>query len=497
VNLQKLLQLSQLILIFSVTSLGIVLRLIDIRQPFVDHWSWRQVDVAMTAENFYQHGFNIFYPQINWAGPSPGYVGTEFQIIAFIAALLYLVFGVQEWVGRSISVFFFAVSVPFFYLLVRNVANERSALFAIGIYTLAPLSIFCGRSFMPDMASLSLSIVALYFFAEWLGRERNLWLFAATCIATSVAILIKLPAITIGLPLLYAAWKKWRGRLLLRPQLWVFTALSLIFPFVWYSHAYFISVSHFPHHMFGSEGIAIGNLSLYGKILRLAATSSLTPLIFGMMVVGIFLPPLTNFGRVFHWWLLGILLFAFFAAWGHRHPWYLLPLVPVAAALGGLACDFALIRFVQPHGSKLALVSSCITFFLVLAFLSYVYVQPLYQSWGIPSLNAGIELDRIARPDALVIAADDGNPTTMYYSKRKGWHFPQGSVLRLPWPADGRQAISEFEKLRTQGGSYLIFTKSTFYLLSGQYTDFQKHLDSQYRRVRDTDEYIIFDLAGT
>jgi hypothetical protein len=132
-----------------------------------------------------------------------------------------------------------------------------------------------------------------------------------------------------------------------------------------------------------------------------------------------------------------------------------------------------------------------------LAFLSYVYVQPLYQSWGIPSLNAGIELDRIARPDALVIAADDGNPTTMYYSKRKGWHFPQGSVLRLPWPADSQHAINELETLRAEGGSYLVLTKSTFYLLSGKYIDFQKHLDSQYRRVRDTDEYIIFDLAGT
>ena len=482
-------------LVCSVTIFGVFLRLIEIRQPFVDHWSWRQADVAMIAENFYRNGFNILYPQINWAGSSPGYVGTEFQVVAFIASLFYLLFGVHEWIGRSVSVFFFAVSVPFFYLLVRKVSNERSALFAVGIYTLAPLSIFSGRSFMPDMASLSLSIIALYLFAESLGRERNLWLLIVAAMATSLAILVKLPAIIIGLPLVYMAWKKWRVQLLVIPQLWIFTALSLIFPSVWYSHAYFISVSDFPHQMFGSEGITIGNLSLYGKILRLAATSSLTPLLFVMLVVGIFLPPPRKFGRVFHWWLFGILLFAFMAAWGHRHPWYLLPLVPVAAAFAGFVCDFVLLRLLQPHGSKLVLVSACLTFFLALAFLSYVYIHPLYQSWGIPSLNAGIEIDRLAPPNSLVISADDGNPTTIYYSKRKGWHFPQGSVLRLPWPADGRQAISEFETLRTQGGSYLIFTRSTFYLLSDQYIDFQKYLDSRYRRVRDTAEYIIFDLA--
>jgi len=98
------------------------------------------------------------------------------------------------------------VSVAFFYLLVKKVSNQNSALFAAGVYTLAPLSIFCGRSFVPDMASLSLSIIALYLFAEWLERERNLWLLAITSMATSLAILVKLPAIILGLPLVYMAW---------------------------------------------------------------------------------------------------------------------------------------------------------------------------------------------------------------------------------------------------------------------------------------------------
>ena len=494
---EKQIRQSEVLLILAAVSSGVVLRLIRIQQPFVDHWSWRQADVAMIAENFYRHGFNIFYPQINWAGQHPGYVGTEFQLVAFIAALLYPAFGVQEWVGRSVSVGFFAITVPFFYLLVRKVSNPRSAAFAIGIYTLAPLSIFAGRSFMPDMASLSLSISALYLFSEWIDRKGNHWLLlSATSLATSMAILVKLPSIIIGLPLLYMAWQKWRTHLLFRPELWVFGGLSLIFPIVWYGHAYLISIWHFPHHMFGEEGIGIGSLRLYEGILRHAATSGLTPLVLGMMLIGIILPPLNKFGRLFHWWLFGLALFAFIAAWGHRHPWYLLPLVPVAAAFAGRACDHALLRCIPDPGSNGTLGSACLIFFLVLTLLSYFYIQPLYESWGHPSLKAGVELNRIARPDALLIAADNGNPAMLYYSKRKGWHFPQGSVLRLPWPANGRQAISEFEELREQGGSYLIFTKFTTYLLSGQYREFQEHLDSRYPRLRDTDEYVIFDLLN-
>src|SRR5919197_4126158 len=111
---------------------GLGIRLIKVSQPFVDAWSWRQADVAMIAENFYQHGFALLYPQINWAGTAPGYVGTEFPLVPFLAALLYEVFGVQAWVGRAVSVGFFALSVPFFYLLVHQTSHARAALWAVG-----------------------------------------------------------------------------------------------------------------------------------------------------------------------------------------------------------------------------------------------------------------------------------------------------------------------------------------------------------------------------
>src|SRR2546422_5996211 len=113
---EQILQRREIILLLTLLCIGISLRLIEISRPFVGEWSWRQADVAMIAENFYRHGFNIFYPQIDWAGNSPGYVGTEFPLVPFIASLLYVFFGVHDWIGRSVSIFFFALSVPFLYL---------------------------------------------------------------------------------------------------------------------------------------------------------------------------------------------------------------------------------------------------------------------------------------------------------------------------------------------------------------------------------------------
>jgi len=58
---------------------------------------------------------------------------------------------------------------------------------------------------------------------------------------------------------------------------------------------------------------------------------------------------------------------------------------------------------------------------------------------------------------------------------------------------DSQEAINELEKLRKEGASFLVFTQYTRWWLDYS-RDFQQHLDSQYRRVRDTDEYVIFDL---
>jgi 4-amino-4-deoxy-L-arabinose transferase-like glycosyltransferase len=490
----RLSQPQEIVLLFALVALAILIRLVNISQPFIDEWSWRQTDVAMIAENFYQNGFNIFYPQVNWAGNSPGYVGTEFPLVPFIASLLYLVFGVHEWIGRSISIFFFALSLPFLYLLVREVFNRRSALLAVAIYNLVPLGIFASRSFMSDMTSLSFSIVALYFFAEWLNRlsNKSKFLIAAST-AASLAILVKLPAIIIGIPLIYMAWEEYGAKMVLKRDLWAFAALSLIFPLAWYSHAYLISVSHFPHHMFGSEGIGLETLTGYREILREAATSSLTPLLSATMLVGIFLSSPTKFGRVFHCWLLAIFLFAIIAGRGHyRHSWYLLPMVPVAAFFSGRACDFVLSRIAQSAHSKFVIALTCFIFFVSLSYLSLTYLKPLYNPWGLPFFNAGTELNRIAPRHALAIVVDGGDPTCLYYSKRKGWHFLDNFGIV---PGNSQQAIIELEKLRKRGARYLVFPRYTVWWLD-YYKDFRTYLDSRYRRVRQTTDYVIFDLAA-
>ena len=125
-----------------------------------------------SRETYYDNGFRFAYPQIDWAGDAAGYVGTEFPILPYAVALIYKFAGVHEWIGRLETVLFFAASLPIFYLLVRRIFNESIALWALFFYSFAPLNIAASRAFIPDVPSLCLSLVGLYFFCD--GSRRTI-----------------------------------------------------------------------------------------------------------------------------------------------------------------------------------------------------------------------------------------------------------------------------------------------------------------------------------
>src|SRR6266516_9538 len=274
-------------LVIGLWILAVAARLIFINQPYVDHWSWRQSDVAAIARNFSEGGFRFAYPQIDWAGDATGYVGTEFPILPFVAAICYKLAGIHEWIGRLQAVIFFAASLPFFFLLVRETFGDTAAIWATFFYSFAPLNVFAGRSFMPDVPSLSLALIGLYFFLRWIGSEKPTSLFAAATVI-SLALLIKLPSAIIGAPLLFFVWQKWRWNFVRQPTLWLFATITILPSIAWYWHAHQIAEKFYPHHFFGAGGIQIEKFSWYWKIIRLTAISSLTPVLSVFALVGLF-----------------------------------------------------------------------------------------------------------------------------------------------------------------------------------------------------------------
>ena len=463
-------------------------RLVFINQPYVDHWSWRQSDVAAIARNFLQNGFRFGYPQIDWAGNAPGYVGTEFPILPFIAAVCYKFAGVHEWIGRIQAVILFAVSLPFFFLLVREIFGSTAAVWASFFYCFTPLNVFAGRSFMPDVPSLSFAIVGLYFFLRWVQHDES-WSFFVAAIAISLSLLIKITSIVIVAPILYlvvgrsvtAGRKAFRctrnaADRFMAATADLFAAIALLPSAIWYWHAHQIAQKFYPHHFFGAGGIQIESFSWYWHIAQQTFVSSLTPLLSVIALVGLFVPQSRDrrYSRLFHWWLAAMIVFIIVVGYGNRHRWYQLPLVPIAAAFAGAACAFVASRI----SSRVIAVTSSVLLVSSFTILAFCYVQPFYQSSAAQLRDAGLELKKVTPPDALIVAADMGDPTIFYYAERKGWHFPENDAIYNGTPDDSEQAIENLERLRRRGATHFVFTRNTFWWLQS-YPEFVVLFDQQ------------------
>jgi 4-amino-4-deoxy-L-arabinose transferase-like glycosyltransferase len=470
--------------------LGIAARVIWIDQPYTDNWSWRQSDVAAIARNYFTGGFHFARPQIDWAGDQPGYVGTEFPILPFIAALCYKFFGVHEWIGRAQAVVLFAVSLPFFFLLMCEIFSENAAIWGAFFYIFAPVNLFASREFMPDTPSLSLGIVGLYFFLRWVERPSPKLLLVSS-VAISLSILVKAPSAIIGAPLACLAFQCFGATAFRRIELWIFAAIALLPAAIWYAHAYDIAAQFYPHHFFGAGGIRIMNARWYWKISRQVATSSLTPVLFALALGGAFVARPTRRARFLYWWLGAIILFIVVVGYGNRHHWYQLPLVPVAAAFAGAACGCMAQRSSLPRTPRCAFSILLAVSFGVSAF---AYVRPFYHSRASTALrDLGLELKTATPPNALIVGADNGDPTAFYYAERRGWHFLEEDGIFLGDPLDNSQAVVDLEKLRHHGATHLVFTWATRWWLD-YYKEFTQHLQAHSTLVKETPEFTIYRL---
>jgi hypothetical protein len=220
-------------------------------------------------------------------------------------------------------------------------------------------------------------------------------------------------------------------------------------------------------------------------------TSGLTPILSIMAAVGLFAAPRSRYSRLFHWWLAAMVLFVIFVGYGNRHRWYQLPLVPIAAAFAGVACAFIGSKIAS---SRVAVGTISILLAVSFALLAYVYVEPLYEPSAAQLRDAGLELNRITAPDALIVAADTGDPTIFYYAQRKGWHFLETNAIYAGNPGDSEEVIADLEQLHRRGATHLVFTNNTFWWLD-YYPEFRQHLAESAKLMEATPEFRIYKLT--
>ncbi|NOU48014.1 MAG: hypothetical protein HOO86_13265, partial [Bacteroidales bacterium] len=172
-----------------------IIRLYGITNPplEVSH-SWRQTTVTMVARNFYEVDANIFYPRIDFAGEKTGITGMEFPVLNYLIYLVSLLFGYTHWYGRLINLFISSVGIFYFYKIITKYFDEKLALQS-SVILLSSLWFAYSRKIMPDIFSMSLTIIGLYFGTQFLDRQqKRLFHLLLFFLFTLIGILSKLPS---------------------------------------------------------------------------------------------------------------------------------------------------------------------------------------------------------------------------------------------------------------------------------------------------------------
>ena len=220
--------------------------------------SWRQSDTYRIAVNYYEKDFNILKPQLNYDGPGDNYVQLEFQIVPYLAALLFKSIGyATPFIPRFLNLLLFCGSAWFVYRIANKFTSFYPALGSFLIYLATPLCLLYSRAVMPEATALFFYCGAVYFLLLWQEKNRfAMVLLSATF--TALAIMEKTPLIFIGILILYVFAKKYGLAALKQKEFYLYGIVGLIVPLAYLYISTKISTTHFingiaEYHIFSKE----------------------------------------------------------------------------------------------------------------------------------------------------------------------------------------------------------------------------------------------------
>ncbi len=123
-----------------------------------------QCDRASLAQNYYYNGLRFFYPEVNETFCGDGIVSVEMPLPSYFAAILYKFFGYNEQWFRLLTFTFFTIGMYALFLWFKLYFKTLTAFALLLIINSSPIILFYSISFLPDIVSLSLVLVAWYLF---------------------------------------------------------------------------------------------------------------------------------------------------------------------------------------------------------------------------------------------------------------------------------------------------------------------------------------------
>jgi 4-amino-4-deoxy-L-arabinose transferase-like glycosyltransferase len=400
-------------------SLAFCLRIYNIQSPILGVHSWRQADTAAMARNFYENGYNFFYPQIDWGGNLGGYCQTEFPIYSFSVAILYKFFGVHESIGRLLSIIFSLIAIYFFYKLCLEITcDKKLAFWSSFFYTIIPTNIYYSRTFQPESLVLMSAISGTYFFYKWIKDDQKKHFFISSLLICLACLVKVVPALYLFLPLTYLVWQKFKYKMFSNLNLYLYASIIIVPTFAWYFHSYQVANEYGLTFGFGSErfGWNFQRLGImFEQIIYFIAVRHLLVLGFIAMIFGIFCKRVKK-EEIFFDFLFAsnILYLLIFTNLNSFHEYYQLCfLIPASVYIGKV--------FTRVTYSRTVINIILIVFLLA----GSLFYSLEYMAKENPNNSELFELAQLVKQNvpksSLIVATTGNDPTILYLSDRKGW----------------------------------------------------------------------------
>jgi 4-amino-4-deoxy-L-arabinose transferase-like glycosyltransferase len=485
--------------------IGFAMRLYGINLPLVDSHQIRQAQTAMVARNLFQDNMNIFRTRLDFFGNVPGYIIMEFPLMHAISALLYYLFGVQEIIGRLVSVAFSIGAMLLMYGLARRFLSVKGAFAALALYALSPMNIYFSRAFMLESSMMFFMVGSVYFALKWLDKQ-SLGLYWVAVVFAAFNGLVKPTSVMVFIPI-FTAWFLRQGKgLFRRSDFWVYLCLTFIPALLWAAYAYYFNKVH-PCDNIGFGGnwlyliTARGFIDLWfalkfykflgGSIIFLL----LTPLGFVGAIVGILrINSCIQRKVLFSWLAVIILYFYIFAGANSGHIYYHLPFLPLAAIFFGFAAEwiFSKGKFFRGKLKNKLFVLLSITLSILILF-SYVagyflFFRYMYSDRMPYVLEVSEIIKKNAPKNRFLIDDEPGilMPVISYYSHSKTQFLVMGNAAVKDLEALRAEGATTFAAMETKYGNYINATKEN--------KELWRYLNEECKPVAITDHYMVFDL---
>jgi hypothetical protein len=172
--------------------IGIAVRCVAINQPLVDAHLLRQCITAAATKSLIEDPGVHLSSNIPWLGDIEARYVIELPVFNYLVMAVHAVTGNLDLSGKVTSILLWAASFVFLQFIWRRFLNREQMFWANLLFLVAPLGVFYGQAFMPEMLIQLLAFAFVLLAIRY--NEAPTLIRLMSCAAVGLAgLLVKLP----------------------------------------------------------------------------------------------------------------------------------------------------------------------------------------------------------------------------------------------------------------------------------------------------------------